>query len=83
MSATYTTAHGKADSLTHWARPRIEPATSWFLVGFISAVPQWELPVGSFKAEVLTQIYQAPMPILKNYYEGVPIVGQKKSSSYP
>ena len=25
------------------ARPGIEPATSWFLVGFISAVPQWEL----------------------------------------
>ena len=24
-------------------RPGIEPATSWFLVGFISAAPQWEL----------------------------------------
>ena len=44
MSATYTTAHGNAGSLTHWARPGIEPATSWFLVRFVSAVPQWELP---------------------------------------
>ena len=26
------------------ARPGIEPATSWFLVGFISAVPRQELP---------------------------------------
>ena len=25
-------------------RPGIEPPTSWFLVGFISAAPQWELP---------------------------------------
>ena len=39
----YTTAHGNTRSLTHWARPGIKPATSWFLVGFISAAPQWEL----------------------------------------
>ena len=42
MSVTYTTAHSNAGSLTHWARPGIEPKTSWFLVGFISAVPQRE-----------------------------------------
>ena len=30
-SATYTTAHGSAGSLTHWARPGIKPSTSWFL----------------------------------------------------
>ena len=41
--ATYTTAHGNPRSSTHWARPGIEPLTSWFLVGFVSAVPQWEL----------------------------------------
>ena len=29
--------------LTHWARPGIEPASSWILVGFVSAVPQREL----------------------------------------
>ena len=28
----------------HWARPGIEPTSSWILVGFISAAPQWELP---------------------------------------
>ena len=26
-------------------KPGIKPATSWFLVGFVSAVPHWELPV--------------------------------------
>ena len=31
-----------AGSLTHWARPGIEPRSSWVLVGFVSAVLQWE-----------------------------------------
>ena len=36
-SATYTTAHGNGRSLTsHWAKPGLEPATSWFLVRFIN-----------------------------------------------
>ena len=39
VSETYTTAH----SLTCWARPGIKPATSCFLVGFVSIVPQREL----------------------------------------
>ena len=36
MSAAYTTAHSKARSLTHWARPRIKPVSSWILVGFLN-----------------------------------------------
>ena len=36
VSATCTTAHSNAGRLTHWERPRIEPATSWFLVRFIN-----------------------------------------------
>ena len=36
VSATYTTAHNNARSLTHWARPGIKLATSWFLVGFVN-----------------------------------------------
>ena len=42
-SVTYTTAPGNAGSLTHWARTGIEPATSWFVVRFISTVPWWGL----------------------------------------
>ena len=34
-SATYTPAHSNTGSLTHWARPGIESATSRFLVGFV------------------------------------------------
>ena len=37
MSVTYTTAHGHPRSLTNWARPGIEPASSWILVGFITS----------------------------------------------
>ena len=35
-SATYTTtmAHGNPGSLTHWAKPGIEPVSSWMLVRF-------------------------------------------------
>ena len=28
VSATYTTAHSNAGSLTHWARPEIKPVSS-------------------------------------------------------
>ena len=35
-SATYTVAHSNARSWTHWVRPGINPATSWFLVRFIN-----------------------------------------------
>ena len=38
-STTYTTAHGNARSLTHWAGLRMGSASSWILVGFISAEP--------------------------------------------
>jgi len=40
---TYTTIHSNAGSLTHRARPEIEPVSSWMLVRFVSTKPQWEL----------------------------------------
>ena len=43
MSVTYTIAHCDVGSLTHGARPGMELITSWFLVTFVSATPQWEL----------------------------------------
>ena len=44
-SATHTTAHSNAGSSTHQARPGIEPATSWFLVGFINHCVTMGTPV--------------------------------------
>ena len=38
-SANYTTVHHNAGSLTHCARPGIEPASSWILVWFVIAEP--------------------------------------------
>ena len=38
----YTTAHSNAGSLTHWAKPGIEPMSSWILDGFITTEPQWD-----------------------------------------
>ena len=43
VSSTYTIAHGNTGSFTYWEMPGIEPATSSFLVRFISAVPRWEV----------------------------------------
>ena len=43
VSVTYTTVHGNAGSLTHWARPGIKPATTWFLVRFVSTELWWKL----------------------------------------
>ena len=40
--------HSHTRSLTHWARPGIEPQTSWFLVRFVSAAPRQELPYVRF-----------------------------------
>ena len=48
MSETFTTAHSNARSLTHWARSGIEPTSSQFLVGLVSTVPQWILPLFLF-----------------------------------
>ena len=47
-SGTYTTAHGNTESLTHWARPGIEPATSWFLVRFINRWAMTGTPLFSY-----------------------------------
>ena len=56
----YTTGHGNARSSTHWGRPGIEPTTSWFLVRFVSAVPQQELLQWSFRHE---------NPVKVSYYQ--------------
>ena len=40
-SATYTTTHGNAKSLTRWARPGIKTVPLWMLVRFVSAEP-WQ-----------------------------------------
>ena len=37
-------SHSNATSLTHRARPGINPESSWLLVRFLTAEPQWEVP---------------------------------------
>ena len=46
-AASLHQSHSNARSLTHYTRPGIEPATSWFLVSFISAVPRREFHIWS------------------------------------
>ena len=35
----------------------MEPPFSWLLEGFLSAVPQWELPQGSFNSKFTFPCY--------------------------
>ena len=51
-SATYTIAHSKARSLTHWVRPGTEPTSSWILVRFVTPESQQEFPNKVFSAEI-------------------------------
>ena len=45
---TYIAAHSNAGSSTHWARPGIEPTSSWILVGFLIHQATMGIPGGSF-----------------------------------
>ena len=42
-SATYTTAHGNAGSLTPWGRPGTELTSLWIIGKFVTTEPQWKL----------------------------------------
>ena len=71
-SATYTTAHGNTKSLTHWARPGIEPASSWILVGFVTAEPWQELPIrifwGNWQTDFLKCTWEHTGPRIKTFW---------------
>ena len=64
MYGTYTTFHGNARSLSHWAGPGIKPSTSWFLIGFVSAVPRWELQFLKWHMEVPRLGVESELPLL-------------------
>ena len=50
--ATYTASHSNAGSLTHRARPGIEPTLLQIAVGFLTTEPWRELLVPCFLAEI-------------------------------
>ena len=56
LSATYTTAHGNAGSLTHGARPGMEPASSRIPVGFLTRRATMGTPMTPFSTYFPTDI---------------------------
>ena len=48
VAASLHQSHNNTGSLTHRARPGIEPSTSWFLVGFVNHWVMMETPCISF-----------------------------------
>ena len=73
-SATYTTVHSNTRSLTHWARPRVEPTSSWMQVRLVTAELPWEL-LPCFKFNRTDRLEPGLQPLssiytwtLKEYY---------------
>ena len=59
-SMTHTTAHNSTGSLTHWARPGIEPATTRFLVGFVNHCAMTKTPRFSVLKAVIYSTFSVP-----------------------
>ena len=68
-SATYTTVHGSAGSLTHWAVPGVETMSSWILVGFISAAKA--------QRDLQLQVFKRCTVLMKNHYIVTPLSKHK------
>ena len=70
-SETYTTARSNTGFLTHWARPGIEPASSWMLVRFIITELWRELRNNYFLNDVfasqIVRIYPIESYILNTF----------------
>ena len=75
-SATHTTAHGDTGSLTRWAMPGIEPATSWFVVGFINHCATKGTPEGFLNIELP---YDPAIPFVDAYPEKI-VIGEDTCS---
>ena len=63
ISATYTTDHHNAGSLTYGVRPGIEPVFSWILVGVVTAEPQQKLPFSQLSC-FISHTLRDPVPSL-------------------
>jgi len=61
VSVTYTTAHGNARFLTHWARSGIKPATSWFLVRFVNHCALTGTPITDYWVEFSVLYSRSPL----------------------
>ena len=71
----YTTTHGKAGSLTHLARPRIEPKSSWILVEYVTGSAQgisptlWVCQQRLMRKEALMERYPKTQPQKNTFKE--------------
>ena len=54
---TYTTAHCNARSLTHWARPGVQPTSSWILVDLFPLCHSRNSPGKILNREICSLIY--------------------------
>ena len=64
-SVTYNTVRSRAGSLTYWARPGIEPTSSWILIEFLThwAPPGIALPSLTTLSKTVLRLYLSHHPI--------------------
>ena len=86
-------SYSNSESLTHWTRSGIKPQSSWILVGFIPAEPQWELQkqflhlffIQFWKVTFYLQLLQniGYMPLYRNILDSIlgPVLGTSHSST--
>ena len=53
--------HSNTGSLSNWARAGTEPTSSWILVGFVSTVPQQEIPINYIFISIFLVLKDSPM----------------------
>ena len=83
-SVNYTTAHGNAGFLTHWAKPGIEPATSWLPARFVN---HWTMIDNNnfILIELFVNINQAFFPLSPPYLHvliAVSFISQNLTHTY-
>ena len=67
---------GHTRSLAHRARSGIKPASSWILVGFATAEPQWEFCNSLFKTSIRSsRCVPVEMNLTSNYEDEGLILG--------
>ena len=57
-------SHGNTGSLTHWVGPEIQPASSWFLVGFLNHWATKGTPYAPLLFSVESAVYIFFVPVL-------------------
>ena len=67
-SRVYDLHHSSRQPLTHWARPGIEPPTSWFLVRIINHWAMRETPTANIYWKPTMESQRVSIPVKRHFH---------------